>query len=187
MLVEAQPRLTMLNVVRGAENVAEIGVFKADFSVEILRIVQPKKLYLIDPWENSDDPAHEGSWYAQGSHNNMATIEQHVRKRLEKQMAAGVVEMQKGYSAEVMAVHAPDSFDFIYIDGDHSYEGVKADLEICCSRVKVGGYIGLDDYSIGKWWGDGVVRATHEILAKVGADFKIVFAMQNQVLLRRLV
>jgi predicted O-methyltransferase YrrM len=38
-----------------------------------------------------------------------------------------------------------DSIDFLFIDGDHSYEGVKADFEIYGPLVRKGGLIALHD------------------------------------------
>lgn len=39
-------------------------------------------------------------------------------------------------------------FDFIFIDGDHSYEGVKQDFEMYKHLLKDGGYIGFHDINI---------------------------------------
>ena len=39
----------------------ELGVWKGDFSEEILRMVKPGKLYLIDPWSYQPEFSHE--WY----------------------------------------------------------------------------------------------------------------------------
>jgi len=39
----------------------------------------------------------------------------------------------------------PSELDFIFIDGDHSYEGIKKDWDIYSGKVKVGGVIALHD------------------------------------------
>lgn len=39
-------------------------------------------------------------------------------------------------------------FDFIFIDGDHSYDGVKQDFEMYKHLLKDGGYIGFHDINI---------------------------------------
>lgn len=36
--------------------------------------------------------------------------------------------------------------DLIHIDGDHTYEGVKTDIELWKDKVKSGGYLLFDDY-----------------------------------------
>ena len=43
--------------------------------------------------------------------------------------------------------------DFLFIDGDHSYEGVKADFENFSKLVKPGGYIAFHD----------IVKSSHHI------------------------
>jgi predicted O-methyltransferase YrrM len=42
----------------------------------------------------------------------------------------------------------PGDLDFVFIDGDHSFEGVKKDWEIFSSKLKKGGIIALHDTSI---------------------------------------
>ena len=38
-----------------------------------------------------------------------------------------------------------NKLDFLFIDGDHSYDGVKRDFELWSSLVKIGGVIALHD------------------------------------------
>lgn len=38
-----------------------------------------------------------------------------------------------------------EKVDFLFIDGDHTYEGVKKDFELYHSLVKKGGYVAFDD------------------------------------------
>ncbi|MBX2931852.1 MAG: class I SAM-dependent methyltransferase [Chitinophagaceae bacterium] len=42
----------------------------------------------------------------------------------------------------------PNGIDFIFIDGDHSLEGIKKDWEIFSQKIKSGGMIALHDTSI---------------------------------------
>ena len=41
----------------------------------------------------------------------------------------------------------PEILDFVYIDGDHSYEGVKKDFKIWYNKVRTGGIVGGHDYN----------------------------------------
>jgi predicted O-methyltransferase YrrM len=44
-------------------------------------------------------------------------------------------------------------FDFIFIDGDHSYEGVKADSDLAFELIAPGGIIVWDDYRLRQYPG----------------------------------
>lgn len=41
-----------------------------------------------------------------------------------------------------------EKFDYIYIDGDHSYEGAKADIEAAIPLLAPGGILLIDDYGV---------------------------------------
>jgi hypothetical protein len=164
---------------------AEIGVFKAGFSKEILAAAEPRKLYLVDPWRNSADPSLGASWYASGSENDMEEIYRGVQRDLRAQIEAGQVELLRGPSVEAMAAIEDGSLDFVYIDGDHRYEAVRADLDLALQKTRPGGVIALDDYSLGSWWGDGVVRATNEFIGANALILRIGRAGNGQVVLRR--
>lgn len=51
-----------------------------------------------------------------------------------------------GSSKAVLPGLASGQYDFVFIDGDHSYEGVSYDLRQACRLVKPGGVIALHDY-----------------------------------------
>lgn len=71
-----------------------------------------------------------------------------------------------------------DSFDFIFIDGDHSYEGVKRDFELYKNLLSPRGYIGFHDIDpnhIYKDYADGagqVYKFWQEL--KVGSKTEII-------------
>lgn len=44
--------------------------------------------------------------------------------------------------------HVPDNLDFIFMDGDHSYEGIKKDWHDWSVKLKKGGFVLLHDTSI---------------------------------------
>ena len=79
---------------------------------------------------------------------------------------AGVPEesclLIKSLSTEISAIQtaAKQPYDLLIIDGDHSYEGVKADFFNYLHAVKNGGYIIFDDYTAPDW--PGVTRFVDE-------------------------
>lgn len=46
---------------------------------------------------------------------------------------------------------AQKSFNYVLIDGDHTYEGVKLDFELIKDRVEAGGFVIFDDYDTTDW------------------------------------
>lgn len=59
-----------------------------------------------------------------------------------------VATVHEGDSSTALSAFPRDYFDLIYIDGDHSYEGVKRDVEVAITRVRPGGYLVFNDFTI---------------------------------------
>lgn len=163
---------------------AEVGVWKGDFSAEILQIAQPRQLCLIDPWILQEDLVHTRAWYGLQRKANMSAIYEGVLQRFENEIRSGIVAVKRAFSHEALAEFPDSHFDFIYIDGDHQYEAVRQDFFLAFDKVKSGGLICGDDYSIGSWWKDGVVRAFHELLA--ARPVLIRYAQGGQVAVEKL-
>jgi hypothetical protein len=149
---------------------AEVGSWKGDFSAQILKRNKPELLYLIDPWAHRDDPGYEGAWYGGRvtGQADMDAIHQSVLARFEKQVKRGkVVVLRKG-SIEAAESLAGRPLDWVYIDGDHTYEAVKADLQAFRRLIRPGGVIAGDDYGVEGWWSNGVTEAVDEFAASAG-------------------
>ena len=117
--------------------VAEVGVERGEFSRVILDFSDPLELALIDL--------------------NLSDLDDSVR-------ADPRVGLHKGPSNEVLNGFADASFDWIYVDADHSYAGVARDAAIAASKVKPGGYLVFNDFAhVDPFWGQyGVHRAVTE-------------------------
>lgn len=82
---------------------------------------------------------------------------QEVIDRLSKYKNCTVM---KGDSKEVLKHLPEDYFDFIFIDGDHTYEGCKSDHELCLPLLKKNGLIMFHDNN-DKF--PGVMKAISEV------------------------
>jgi hypothetical protein len=81
-------------------------------------------------------------------------------------------------SAEASASFPAASVDVAYLDGDHSYEFVKSDLEHWFPKVKKGGFLCGHDYLHGGKEKDawpGVTKAVDEFVASHGLPSPILF------------
>ncbi len=157
--------------------VAEIGVAEATFSRDILREAAPKKLHLIDPWDFQTGAYTDDI-------NNVSQAEQQARyenvvKTFENEIAAGRVTVHRDYSANVVDSFEDETFDWVYVDALHTYEGVKADLRAFDSKVKADGFILGDDYTnhiSAQSMNFGVIEAVNEFVRETGYEFMFLTA-----------
>jgi len=149
----------------------EIGVWRGDFTSMLLNRLKPKKLTLIDPWKNFD--ARVDAFDGQTKDAEFEAIYQSVCDKFATQIDSGQIEIARELSGDALAKMAPNSLDFAYLDGDHAFAGVKADLEAVFPLMKEGGIIMLDDYHSRGWWGDDVIRAVHEFIGAHPAEIRI--------------
>jgi hypothetical protein len=124
----------------------EIGVFEGLHAESLDRILHPKKLFLVDPYMTYDEGQIPGA------------VVELARQEAHKRLSSQNVTFLRCKSTEADLT----GLDFIYLDGDHSYEAVKADLDYWWPRLNNGGVIGGHDF--GSWL--GVVRAVTEWAAK---------------------
>jgi|SRR5579871_2096409 len=162
---------------------AEIGVWKGDFSAQIIEVAQPTKLYLIDPWALNEDEAHRTCWYGAEQRPDMETMFETVRQRFQKELRQGSLAIIRQPSSVALGAMPDESLDFVYIDGDHQYRAVRQDCFLAYDKVKPGGLICGDDYADGGWWKDGVIQAFHELIAE--RNVVITYARGSQIVLRK--
>lgn len=160
---------------------AEVGVWRGDFALQMLRISKAQQLYLIDPWRYMPDAEHMQTRYGGSiarSQSDMDGVHAAVLSRFRSEIAANSVVVKRTTLPELAASQSPPRFDWVYLDGDHHYESVKADIEAAWRMVRPGGFIAGDDYTDGNWWGDSVIRATTEFVKSGRAIFTYLYKTQ---------
>lgn len=140
---------------------AEIGTWKGDYARRMITIAKPRELHLIDPYLFIDE--YPDRWYGgllAKSQTDMDQIFDEVTSELETLAGDKTkVIFDRGMSADVLPGFADESLDWAYIDGNHSYEFVKQDIEGLIPKMKTGGLIMGDDL---QW--EGIERAVNEVL-----------------------
>lgn len=142
-----------------------MGTWKGDFAAQLLAVAKPDRLYLIDPWEHREESAYEAAIFGGGASDGPAEMEavyQGVLRRFESEIEGGRVHVSRMRSPDAAAQLEDACLDWAYIDGDHTYEAVKADLHAYWRLLKTGGLLAGDDYGLAGWWEDGVTRAVDE-------------------------
>ena len=164
----------------------EIGVHLGEFSAQILEIARPRELHLVDPWKFEPDETYKDSLYGSRIERGQAELDERchaVCKRFESEVRCGQVKIHRGYSHDVLALFPANSFDWVYIDGNHLYEFAKQDLERSFEKTKPGGFITGDDYAEGGWFQGGVKRAVDEFVRT--RPVKFVTTRYRQFVLRK--
>lgn len=184
-LAQLSDRNLLLEVLPTGGTGVEIGVHKGAFSSHLLRNCAPDVLHLIDPWISFSDAAYDRSIYGRKTpQQEMDERYEAVCTRFAEQTDAGQVVIHRAMSDEVAGEFEDGSLDFVYVDGDHSLEGVRADIELYWPKLRPGGIMAGDDYHLGRWWGDGVVRAFSELAGQ--PDTFIELRLGAQIAIRKL-
>jgi predicted O-methyltransferase YrrM len=130
---------------------AEIGVWRGENALSILKnLPSLKKLILIDPYLPYVDGDKSNTVYT-----NPSPYHQVATQRLSKY--ADKLEWRFFKSLDAAKLMHVESLDFVYIDGDHTYENVKDELEAYWPLIKRGGVMGGHDINF-----YGVMRAVGE-------------------------
>ena len=137
-------RLEILNLLPKHSVGLEIGVHKGEFSEKIIEIVNPSRLYLVDPWTIFDDDKYDQSWY--GKTTPQEEMNQRHDLVVEKFKTNANVTIIRDLSTDAAKELEDNSLDFIYIDGDHYFKSTYKDLIDSFEVLKVNGFIIIDDF-----------------------------------------
>ena len=111
-------------------------------------------------------------------YNRFGHFEKIFKDNLEKFEISENCCIHKGISHAQMSLMENDFFDFIFIDGDHSYGGVKEDISASLPKLKIGGVMAGDDYNHPPL--DGLRKAVHEAFGEDGINKKASFWIINK-------
>jgi len=142
--------------------VLEIGTMTGNMAIEAKALRPDLRWTMVDSWlpqaqqpqryiDTKDDNALKNSQLC-ANHRMQA-----YQRAAEREFS--ILNMS---SLEAAALVKDQSYDLVFIDADHSYEGVNEDIRAWRSKVKPGGWIGGHDYgNIDPRFG-GVDRAVDE-------------------------
>lgn len=143
-ILDALPKLT-------PSQWCEVGVFHgrslAWLGVEVVNRGLPVTIHAVDSFAGWPGVA-QGEVLRASFDQNMAPLREHLNGQL-RVWPYPSLEASKGFEDE--------SLDVVWIDADHEYEAVKADIEAWFPKLKPGGIMGGDD-----WLMRGVADAVHE-------------------------
>lgn len=133
---------------------AEIGSYSGESTVIFAQ--KAKFISAIDPWENNYDRTDKSS-----SIFPMSVVENSFDERTRMFTNIKKVKLASVQAAELFE---SKSLDFVYVDGLHTYSGVKQDILSWLPKIKKKGLIGGHDYTRRPARFKQVIRAVNELL-----------------------
>lgn len=140
---------------KGGETFVEVGSWlgksAALMGVEIINSDKDIKFFCVDPWTDGGPDLRDTKYYKAQVKGVYESFLFNTRK------LQAVLTPLRMTSVEGAQQFEDASVDFIMLDGDHSYEGIRADIDAWLPKMKPGGIMSGDDYL----W-PGVFKAANE-------------------------
>ncbi len=138
---------------------AEIGVYKAAFTEKFCKA--GLKMFAIDPWM-----AYQGAGRTQQEQERQNFLFGHAQRTLAPYKDCEII---RSTSMDALKYFEDGSLDFVYIDGDHSFKHIAADIEEWTKKVKKGGIVSGHDYF---WFNPRQTRLICQVAPVVDAYVK---------------
>jgi predicted O-methyltransferase YrrM len=122
----------------------QLGVYTGDASVWLCNNILTDKssiLIDVDTWRGSDELDH--------AEMDFSAVEIEYKKKIENLTIVSVVSDTVEYLIR-QRNNFMDSYDFIYVDADHTAVSVLLDAELSWPLLKSGGIMAFDDYTWGR-------------------------------------
>jgi predicted O-methyltransferase YrrM len=142
---------------------AEIGVFMGFHPKHLLEACRNLRLYCVDIYANID-----GNGYDDWDNSKFDKLYLKVKSLAKKFKRARFLRMLSENASKNVK---ENELDFVFIDADHRYEGVKNDLTLWEKKVKTGGIVSGHDYMQKDW--PGVKIAVDEWVQKNSYKLKV--------------
>ena len=147
----------------GFKAVCEVGVFKGE-NFRNLLLSNPTEAVAVDLWKDVTIDISE-------SQRNLNEMWEGMLRLATENPCVKVIRKA---SVEAARLFDQEHFDFVYIDANHAYEGVRADIEAWWPKVRKGGILAGHDYMAYTLYTDtqsikfGVIEAVNEFAGKNG-------------------
>ena len=130
------------SIVSDPKKGAEIGVRNGNFTRHILNKFPNLTLYAVDLWEPR--PPQDRPGYQTYAEWDFGAIYKDFKSKVQPFGERCIpIKMDSVAAADKVA---DGSLDFVFIDAEHTYEGVKRDIAAWRSKVKPGGILCGHDY-----------------------------------------
>lgn len=171
------------------DTAVEIGTWRGDFANVMCQKLNPKKFFAIDPFMLYEGYTDKPDVNEFSNQTNLDRLAERVASRVASMLPDGRSELLREMGQTAIDRFADNSLDVVYIDADHKYEPVLADIRAWYAKVKPGGILCGDDYIEGSHIEKfGVIQAVKDFAAENNLEFAItngpnpswVFCKNNQ-------
>lgn len=137
----------------------EIGSYRGESATIIMATCLVESLTCVDAWENGYDEVDVASYLT-------------PMTDIEKQFDCAVASFTdkvfkvKAKSSDAVNMFMDGYFDVVYIDGIHTYEGCKADIQNYIGKVVKGGFLAGHDYPY-----PSIVKAIQDTIQTIDQQF----------------
>lgn len=159
--------------------VAELGVVLGEFSISLIKLLEPREFVAVDAFVLHQLPS---LW---GRPTDAIFQRQSHRDFYQKELAGSpcTVTLCEGVSQTMLEAYPNRYFDMIYINSDHSYNATKENAAVAMRKVRQDGVLVFNDYALFDPFSAsyyGVVPAVNELVVNEG--YRVVgFALQEQM------
>ena len=132
----------------------EVGTHRGEYAEAILSRWHGDALICVDPWSNP--PGYDDIISRSGRDRNLDYAE--ALNRLSR--FGDKCQFLRMVSKNAAKLIGDGSLDFVYLDADHSYRAIAADLRLWWPKVKMGGV--FSGHDLNNDWAHTVGRAVRE-------------------------
>ncbi len=157
--------------------ILEIGTFDGFFSKYLSNIFPKSQITTIDLKTNDD------RFINSYERHNEEYLKKFLKRRAEN-LKNNNIKFIETDSVFLTEIFKKETFDFIWVDGDHSYPAVERDIFNSYLLTKKGGYVVIDDISKNetkKKSSEGSSSASYYALEKLKNDKKIDYFIINKL------
>jgi predicted O-methyltransferase YrrM len=127
-------RVELLTLLHPKAQVVEVGVYKGYFAKQFIpELDSIDRLFLVDPWNS---PQCEGQMVGSEEDHTQIITDFHQFSN---------VHIVKDYSQRAVNMFNDNSLDLVYLDAEHTYDGLLGDINLWYSKVKKGGILAGHD------------------------------------------
>jgi len=145
LLIPTQRREDFLKILPRYSVGAELGVFKGEFSEQILKKVKPREFHMIDVWWHTYGDVFP-DWGAYTDFGKLRTRDAYEQASKTAAKFKTRTEIHVGEDLDILNEFPDQFFDWVYVDSSHAYEHTRKELSVIDRKIKPTGMITGHDW-----------------------------------------